>query len=178
MNIFFVLFSTIIGSLLPILVFFIIFARLARIVRRETNSAKRQNAVPNRTGVNNYTTSYGQAVRTQQVKRAVPNKQPAPRKRPVPHTATRNKKAESRRLLDGMQLGKSFFNSDFDTYTSYSERQSTAKYVSGYDKDYLRGGANFKNSLKMQYSHTYDGHEPWDDCLPKEKDPWDKNFRS
>lgn len=67
--------------------------------------------------------------------------------------------------------GSSFGNTGFDTYTAKGRRKD---FVSGYDKK-LTGRAG-RNSARVQYSHTYDGHEPWDKCLPKEKDPWDKDF--
>lgn len=70
----------------------------------------------------------------------------------------------------------SFFNSDFDDYSSVSAKGPKADYVSGYDRNYADGSSARRYNLGMQYSHTYDGHEPWDDCLPKEKDPWDKDF--
>lgn len=35
---------------------------------------------------------------------------------------------------------------------------------------------NIKKGENMRFSHIYDGHEPWDDCIPPEKDPWDKDF--
>lgn len=70
----------------------------------------------------------------------------------------------------------SFFNSDFDDYSSVSAKGPKTDYVSGYNRNYADGSAAHRYNLGMQYSHTYDGHEPWDDCLPKEKDPWDKDF--
>lgn len=33
-----------------------------------------------------------------------------------------------------------------------------------------------KSGENMRFSSTYDGHEPWDKCIPPEKDPWDKDF--
>ena len=56
----------------------------------------------------------------------------------------------------------------FDKYDAKGRRKD---FVDGYDRT-----INVKRARHMQYSHTYDGHEPWDDCLPKEKDPWDKDF--
>lgn len=70
----------------------------------------------------------------------------------------------------------SFFNSDYDDYSRVSAKAPGTDYISGYDRNYSPGSAGFRESARMQYSHTYDGHEPWDDCLPKEKDPWDKDF--
>ncbi len=37
-------------------------------------------------------------------------------------------------------------------------------------------GAAYRKARNMRFSHMYDGHDPWDDCIPKEKDPWDKDF--
>lgn len=71
---------------------------------------------------------------------------------------------------------KSFHNSDFDSYESHRAKGRGKDYTTGYNKDFSKGGSDYRRSKAMQYSHTYDGHEPWDDCLPKEKDPWDKDF--
>ena len=73
-------------------------------------------------------------------------------------------------------LHKSFHNSDYDNYEKHRARGRSKDYTTGYDKRYSKGGTGYRQSKSMQYSHTYDGHEPWDDCLPKEKDPWDKDF--
>ncbi|MBQ8604173.1 MAG: hypothetical protein IJ410_04955 [Oscillospiraceae bacterium] len=70
-------------------------------------------------------------------------------------------------------FGSSFGNSDFD---SYEAKGRLKDFVSGYDKKLKKGGASQRRAQDMQFSHTYDGHEPWDKCLPKEKDPWDKDF--
>lgn len=69
-------------------------------------------------------------------------------------------------------LGKSFRNTDFDEYTARGRRKDV---VTGYDRK-ISGGTSYRRAAGMQFSHTYDGHEPWDECLPKEKDPWDKDF--
>ena len=66
-----------------------------------------------------------------------------------------------------------FGNTDFDDYSVIGRKKD---YVSGYDEKYAKENMWSRRSTAMQYSHTYDGHEPWDDCLPKEKDPWDKDF--
>ena len=66
-----------------------------------------------------------------------------------------------------MSLG-SFRNTGFDKYETKGRRKDL---VTGYDRT-----VNVKRAANMQFSHTYDGHEPWDKCLPKEKDPWDKDF--
>ncbi len=67
----------------------------------------------------------------------------------------------------------SFRNAGFDDYSAKGRKKD---FVSGYDKKLAKGGYATKRAAGMQYSHTYDGHEPWDECLPKEKDPWDKDF--
>ena len=66
-----------------------------------------------------------------------------------------------------------FGNTGFDDYSAIGRKKD---YVTGYDKKYSKDNMWSRHSSAMQYSHTYDGHEPWDDCLPKEKDPWDKDF--
>ena len=66
-----------------------------------------------------------------------------------------------------------FRNTEFDDYSAKGRKKD---FVSGYDKKLAKGGKRTKRAAGMQYSHTYDGHEPWDKCLPKEKDPWDKDF--
>lgn len=71
---------------------------------------------------------------------------------------------------------RSFHNNDFDSYEMYEAKGRKQDYVSGYDKKFNHNGRNYKHNAEMQYSHNYNGHEPWDDCLPKEKDPWDKDF--
>lgn len=70
-------------------------------------------------------------------------------------------------------IGKSFRNTDFDVYEAKGRLKDL---VSGYDKELKTSKVKMKRASHMQYSHTYDGHEPWDDCLPKEKDPWDPDF--
>lgn len=72
-------------------------------------------------------------------------------------------------------LHRSFKNTEFDTYRAKGLKKD---FVSGYDKKYSDGTVRHYHSENMQYSHTYDGHEPWDSCLPKEKDPWDKDFKA
>lgn len=72
----------------------------------------------------------------------------------------------------GFSLG-AFRNTKFDDYSAKGRKKD---FVSGYDKKLSKGGYATKRAANMQYSHTYDGHEPWDECLPKEKDPWDKDF--
>ena len=49
-------------------------------------------------------------------------------------------------------------------------------FVSGYDRKLKTDRVSQHRAQRRQYSHTYDGHEPWDKCMPKEKDPWDKDF--
>lgn len=58
----------------------------------------------------------------------------------------------------------------------YSPKGRKKDFVSGYDKKYAFDRHSKRRAAEKQYSHTYDGHEPWDKCLPKEKDPWDKDF--
>ena len=85
--------------------------------------------------------------------------------------------------LFDIKLGKStqkkekqgiFTNTGFDDYSVIGRKKD---YVSGYDKKYAKSSSVWaRQSTAKQYSHTYDGHEPWDKCLPKEKDPWGKDF--
>lgn len=70
-------------------------------------------------------------------------------------------------------FGTSHGNSDFDKYEA---RGRLKDFVSGYDRKLKTNKVSQRRARNMQFSHTYDGHEPWDDCLPKEKDPWDKDF--
>lgn len=72
----------------------------------------------------------------------------------------------------GLSAG-SFRNSDFDDYSAKGRKKD---FVSGYDRKLAKGSYSHRRAATVQYSHTYDGHEPWDKCLPKEKDPWDKDF--
>lgn len=72
-------------------------------------------------------------------------------------------------------VGGGFMKSGYDKYDTKEKRGQ--KYVSGYDRRFS-GGVVQRRAEGMQFSHVYDGHEPWDDCLPKEKDPWDKDFYS
>ena len=62
-----------------------------------------------------------------------------------------------------------FSNTGYDDYSAIGRKKD-------YDKKYAKGSIWAKRSTAKQYSHTYDGHEPWDKCMPKEKDPWDKDF--
>ena len=62
---------------------------------------------------------------------------------------------------------------DFDRYEAKGRMKD---FVSGYDRTLKNDKVKMRRARGMQYSHTYDGHEPWDKCLPKEKDPWDKDF--
>ena len=89
---------------------------------------------------------------------------------------------EMREGLFEMKLGKSeekkktstfFSNTGYDDYSVLNRKKD---YVSGYDKKYSKESIWSRQSSAKQYSHTYNGHEPWDKCLPKEKDPWDKDF--
>ena len=101
---------------------------------------------------------------------------------PHPSGKTNFDRPKMREGLFEMKLGKSeekkkstsfFSNTDFDDYSVLSRKKD---YVTGYDKKYAKGGVWARQSKAKQYSHTYDGHEPWDKCIPKEKDPWDKDF--
>ena len=85
-------------------------------------------------------------------------------------TARSNKNKEKAGTVTG-----GFFNSGYDKYDT--KRKRGQDFVSGYDRKYS-GGVSQRRAADMQFSHVYDGHEPWDDCLPKEKDPWDKDFYS
>lgn len=86
--------------------------------------------------------------------------------------------------LFDMKLGKSgankqkqtiFSNTGYDDYSSLSRKKD---YTGDYDKKYSKDSRYSRQSAARQYSHTYNGHEPWDKCIPKEKDPWDKDFYS
>ena len=86
--------------------------------------------------------------------------------------------ANAKRAQKQLELGSSSSarKLGYDDYSKASRKNRTArsKTTSGYDRTYIDNSSN----RRKQYSHTFDGHEPWDDCLPKEKDPWDKNFYS
>ncbi len=69
----------------------------------------------------------------------------------------------------------SFRDAGFDDYSSASHSQRV-KTTTGYNRKLATDEHAMRHSANMQYSHTYDGHEPWDKCMPKEKDPWDKDF--
>ncbi len=86
-------------------------------------------------------------------------------RKPAKKTAGRNSGGVERKRF-------SFGNSGYDTYETKGRKKD---FVSGYDRR-VAGGENYRRAKGMQYSHTYNGHEPWDKCLPKEKDPWDKDF--
>ncbi len=63
------------------------------------------------------------------------------------------------------------------SFDDYSPKGRKKDFVDGYDKKYTDRRA-YRQAGRTQYTHTYNGHEPWDKCLPKEKDPWDKDFRA
>ena len=101
--------------------------------------------------------------------------------KPVQMTKSFDRPKMREGLFD-MKLGKSpqkkdkqgiFTNTDFDDYSVLSRKKD---YVTGYNKKYAKDSIWSRRSTTKQYSHTYDGHEPWDKCMPKEKDPWDKDF--
>ena len=112
-----------------------------------------------------------------------------PKHRPTQHYSGRLaekptfNRPKMREGLFDIKLGKSaqkkekqgiFTNTGFDDYSVIGRKKD---YVSGYDKKYAKSNSVWvRQSTAKQYSHTYDGHEPWDKCLPKEKDPWDKDF--
>ena len=105
--------------------------------------------------------------------------------RPTQTVKTTSARPQMQKGLFDMNLGKGaekrqksgdfgmFRNTEFDDYSAKGRKKD---FVSGYDKKLAKGGKRAKRAAGMQYSHTYDGHEPWDKCLPKEKDPWDKDF--
>lgn len=72
----------------------------------------------------------------------------------------------------GFSFGSSR-NTGFDTYEAKSRRKD---FVDDYDRKLSKSSKTASRAAGMQFSHTYDGHEPWDKCLPKEKDPWDPDF--
>lgn len=81
--------------------------------------------------------------------------------------------------LGGLKkLASSFGNTDFDDYSKNKKHSDghAGKTTSGYSRSLSKDHDKMHKASHMQYSHTYDGHEPWDDCMPKEKDPWDKDF--
>ena len=84
-----------------------------------------------------------------------------------------NKGRPAKKEKGPFAFGKSFSATDFDDYQAKGRMKD---FVSGYDKKLKTNKVSQRRAQGMQYSHTYDGHEPWDDCLPKEKDPWDKDF--
>lgn len=81
-------------------------------------------------------------------------------------TVTRYEPKSGKAVANVEGVGKLFSkkNSGFDDYP--------ARNIS--KKEF--GKIHIKNADSMTYSHIYEGHEPWDDCLPKEKDPWEKGF--
>lgn len=93
--------------------------------------------------------------------------------------STYKPKSPARTELGGAKkLLSSFGNSDFDDY-SKGKKQSDGhakKTSAGYSRSMANNEDKMHRASHMQYSHTYDGHEPWDDCMPKEKDPWDEDF--
>ena len=66
-------------------------------------------------------------------------------------------------LRKNTQTKKGAVNRDFDV------RQTARPKKTRYAHKVKRGE-------NMRFSHIYDGHEPWDKCIPPEKDPWDKDF--
>lgn len=66
-------------------------------------------------------------------------------------------------LRKNTQTKKGAVNRDFDV------RQTARPKKTRYTHKVKRGE-------NMRFSHIYDGHEPWDKCIPPEKDPWDKDF--
>ena len=66
-------------------------------------------------------------------------------------------------LRKNTQTKKGAVNRDFDV------RQTARPKKTRYTHKVKRGE-------NMRFSHVYDGHEPWDKCIPPEKDPWDKDF--
>ena len=66
-------------------------------------------------------------------------------------------------LRKNTQTKKGAVNRDFDV------RQTARPKKTRYTHKAKRGE-------NMRFSHIYDGHEPWDKCIPPEKDPWDKDF--
>ena len=66
-------------------------------------------------------------------------------------------------LRKNTQTKKGAVNRDFDV------RQTARPKKTRYTHKVKRGE-------NMHFSHIYDGHEPWDKCIPPEKDPWDKDF--
>ena len=83
---------------------------------------------------------------------------------------SKGKTARKEKTLSG---GGMFSNTDFEDWSAKGRKKD---FVSGYDRKLQTNRASQRRARGMQYSHTYDGHEPWDKCLPKEKDPWDKDF--
>ena len=82
---------------------------------------------------------------------------------------SREKKTKEKK---GISFG-SFRNTGYDTYETKGRRKDL---VTGYNRKIKGSRQRMRRARGMQYSHTYDGHEPWDKCLPKEKDPWDPDF--
>lgn len=70
-----------------------------------------------------------------------------------------------------LKFGGLFQNTGYDDYSSIGS-------ASGYNRDIFDDKNAMANAFRVQYSHTYDGHEPWDKCLPREKDPWEDGFYS
>ena len=120
--------------------------------------------------------------RGQSATRTVSQRNTAGRVTPRRNTKLNFDRPKMREGLFDINLGKKpqkqtkntmFSNTGYDDYSVIGRKKD---YVSGYDKKYSKENVWSRRSTAMQYSHTYDGHEPWDKCLPKEKDPWDKDF--
>ena len=86
-------------------------------------------------------------------------------------TVARNEKiseAKAKKAQKDLEMGRS--TPERKTFAGKERRNDRT--VTGYDRNFVSS----RSETARQYSHTFDGHEPWDDCLPKEKDPWDKDF--
>ena len=141
-----------------------------------TFSARRQNIQRQsgmRTAVQNRTTGFVQTSKPSANRQVYSNKKPRAKDQVFTSLDPLHRLKER---VYSRKANSSFFNSDFDDYSAVRARGPKTDYVSGYDRNYADGSSARRYNLGMQYSHTYDGHEPWDDCLPKEKDPWDKDF--
>ncbi len=94
--------------------------------------------------------------------------------RPTANRPQMQKDLYERKSSPSKQRKTFFGNSGYDDYNAKGRKKD---FVSGYDKRYSTS-RSYRQASRTQYTHTYNGHEPWDKCLPKEKDPWDKDFRA
>lgn len=95
--------------------------------------------------------------------------------RPISYTSAQNSSSSQSQYSSGDKSnGAPAYKGD--AQSRFDEKNYDAGYDRRYEKD--TGGIRYEQSRIKKLSHTFDGHEPWDKCIPKEKDPWDKDFRA